>query len=155
LIRYVAGGALFAVLSYIGVGIEAFYKKRTAFFKEFAEFLSYAEREVTFLKTDFLALISGFIKDKKTLFSKILDDIKIQTEKGLPLLINTPYLTPEEKTFVAAFFEALGKSDFEAGSRLIKRYSLEAGERITGAEKQKRRRGSLSKSCASSGGSAF
>jgi len=145
LIKLIAGAMLMAVMFYIGIAIERFYKKRADCVVEFADFLSYASREISFLKTDILSVMGSFIKDGTTPFKKMLAEVKTAFEKGTPLSFDNAYLTAGDKDLIKKFFNGIKKSDFQEQERLFKRTAAETNESVKVAIKQKKEKGELIK----------
>ena len=54
-------------MTYIGIGLDGYYKARLELINDICEFIRHAKREVSLLKTDFLSILSGFSSENKHL----------------------------------------------------------------------------------------
>lgn len=132
-------------MCYIGVSIDRHYKKRLDTVRDFSDFLAYASREISFLKTDILTVVSNYIKGRTSPLSDALAKIKDSYEKGEKLTIENPYISAEDKEIIVRFFEGIKKSDYKEQEKLFQKTIVEAGERVRISEKQKKEKGELIK----------
>ena len=134
-----------AVMAYLGFAIEKYYKNRHGLVSDFYEFLQYASREIQFLKTDILTLISNFNSGRAGAFSKVLESVKESVQKGEEIKIDNPFLNASEKLMVSGFFLGISKSDYCEQEKVFKRYLSETESKLKQTEKQKKNNGELIK----------
>lgn len=150
LISLIAGGILFIVSTYIGMVIRKHYKKRRDFFRDFDEFLTMLENEVSFLKTPLKTIISNFSAEKKGEFVKFLEGYSTLMDSGTPLTYDNikkkaglGFLKQPEADYVFQFFTGLGKTDAKTQLLEIKKTMAKNSDCLAKAEKDFKNNGAL------------
>lgn len=152
MIRLAVGATLMAIVTYIGIGIDRFYKMRVEYLRGFADFLSYASREVSFLKTDILSIISLYCTSKPSSLTKYLSNTAKQLKGGEKINIDCVYLNKADKLLYENFFTNLVNADYRNQEKLFCHSIAETTELIKDAEKNKKNKGELIRKLMALGG---
>lgn len=152
MIKLFAAAGLMAAISYIGIAADNFYKKRCQALYDFSDFLLFAEREISMLKTDIISIIDAFNAERKTLIFKLLEGAKENCKSGLPVTADTPYFSGDERMIFSRFFASIVKSGYKEQSELFTRYKAAVNDKIKLACKQKKEKGELIKKLCILGG---
>lgn len=144
MIRLLIGGALLFALTYVGFGIERFYKERVKLFKEFEAFTEKAAREISFLRTDIVKLTEN-AAESGTVLGKLMGKIIADIKSGVNPVIDSVYLSKDEAAIITGFFAGLSRCDYAAGDALCGKTLGDVRECLKKSEKQKKERGELIK----------
>ncbi|MDD3947824.1 MAG: stage III sporulation protein AB [Clostridia bacterium] len=155
MIRLAVGATLMAVVTYIGMGIDRFYKMRVEYLKGFADFLSYASREAGFLKTDILRIISLYCASESSNLTKFLKETAKKLESGEQPAIDCVYLTKKDKRLYESFFQGLINADYRTQEKLFSHHIAEISELLKEAENNKKNKGELIRKLMALGGVAL
>lgn len=155
MIRLAVGATLMAVVTYIGIGVDRFYKMRVEYLKGFADFLDYASKEAGFLKTDILRIISLYCETESSCLTKYLKETAKQLQDGIKPNADCVYLTKKDKRIYESFFEALVSADYQTQAKVFARNIAETAEMIKEAEKNKKNKGELIRKLMALGGVAL
>lgn len=155
MIRLAVGATLMAVVTYIGIGIDRFYKMRVEYLREFADFLGYASREVGFLKTDILSIISLYCVSKPSYLTKLLSNTAKQLKNGENPSLDCVYLSKSDRMLYENFFSNIVTADYRTQEKLFSHNIAEITELIKDAEKNKKNKGELIRKLMALGGVAL
>jgi hypothetical protein len=139
------GSTLLCIAFYVGTQIEKRYKKRAIFYEEFLEFLRFAAREIRYLRTDMLSILSEFAKNDNKMIAMLLLEVNKQIIAGKSVQVKEPILDTNECLQIDSFFRDIAKCDAEDSMTLLTRYESEICDKSIIVNKQKKEKGELAK----------
>lgn len=155
MIRLAAGAALMVATAYIGAGIDKFYKMRVDFLKSFLDFVDYAAREASFLKTGIICIISLYCDAESSSLTHSLKLTAQQMQNGQRPSVAAAYLTNRDKKLYESFFAGLVNADFKSQQAHFARCRAETEDLLKDAEKNKKNKGELIRKLMALGGVAL
>ena len=142
-----AGSLIFLSLTYIGFGIENYYKMKVQVFYEFLDFIDFANNEISYLKTDIISLIKKFHTNYSSKFSESL--LKIENPNKFSIEnYNIFYLSNNEKQMIITFIQDTTKIDFIGQKQYFESYKNKTKKHINKIEEDKNIKGGLAKKLA-------
>ena len=110
MLNYIIGFVIVCVTTYLGWGIDNYYKKRILFYKELNDLTNYLIQNINFYKDSVNTILSNFILEHKP--NKSLENIISSYVEG-QVYINESIIKNEEYSVIKNLFLHLGKSDSE------------------------------------------
>lgn len=139
MVKIILGIIIVILVGYIGYGIEKFYKTRLGIIEEYKRFITYAERETSFLKTNIDELITNFDFNYQELNRIINYSL---THENLKECI---HLTENLKRSIVTFIDEISKCDFLSIKNVFNNAKAECDEMIVKAQKEKVQKGELAR----------
>ena len=144
ILRLVAGGLLALICCYAGVLIKRHYSEREKFYTDAEAFAAYLSSELGFKKTALPLLIETFRKERAGSFSAVLEKFSsmlasLGQDGAASAAAESSKLKREEKSRLAEFLSALGKTSLCDQLEHARRAEAEfSARRIACAEESKR-----------------
>lgn len=142
--------AVFVCPVMIGVGISAYFSKRSKFYLDLIKFCEIMLSEITFLHTKLGDLVKANIDRFSSTLKTVLKEFEeyLNHSKTIDDFIKTcetqlVFLRPDERAVIVDFFRHLGEMDEEGESGNIKNYISEFKRIAENCEKDKSRFGGL------------
>lgn len=143
MVNMIIGALLFAAMTYLGVGIDLYYRERLRLAEDYAVFIAHARLELKFLKTDLETLLNSYKGGKTKEFKKLLDKCAALLGTGEEATVESAYLSEPQKKAFAAFINSLAKADYTDLALLIGHAEEESAELLKGARAGKTNKGEL------------
>lgn len=144
MIRLIIGAIIMISMTYIGIGLDGYYKARLGLINEICEFIRHAKREVSLLKTDFLSILSGFSCENKHL-KKLVEDISTRIKNNDDLVVECVYLNDKSIASLTSFMKELMRADYTSQEQVFKKAMDEFEVHANCANRDKKNKGELMK----------
>ncbi len=144
--NFVAGILIVVACTYIGIGIDGYYKSKIAVLREFQDFIGFAMAEICFMKTDICGLLAKYA-ERQTKLSEVLIVIKNPHEcaqNGLPLVC----LTSSEKQLITDFIKGIATLDINSQKAYAEQYTAKVCAYVDSLEQARNTKGKLAKKLA-------
>lgn len=144
--NFVAGILIVVACTYIGIGIDGYYKTKIAVLREFQDFIGYAMAEISFMKTDIGGLLSKYA-ERQSKLSEALVAIKNphdNTHINLPLVC----LTNGEKQLITDFIKGIATLDNSSQKAYAELYTAKVCAYADSLEQARNTKGKLAKKLA-------
>lgn len=142
MIKVVIGAIIMFSMTYIGIGLDGYYKARLDLITEICEFIRHAKREVSLLKTDFLSILLGFSSENKH-FKKLVDDTKACVENNEDLNVECVYLNSKALASFKSFLVELMRADYTSHEQVFMKAREEFEVHLNCAIHDKKNKGEL------------
>lgn len=144
--NFVAGILIVIACTYIGIGIDGYYKAKIAVLNEFVDFIGFACAEISFMKTGIADLLAKYAS-KGTKLSEALAGIKNPNELqfGMQTLV---CLTASEKQLITDFIKGIATLDNSSQKAFAEQCKVRLTEYLGNLEKQRGAKGMLAKKLA-------
>lgn len=145
--NFVAGILIVIAFTYIGIGIDNFYKTKINILNEFCEFIQFAQSEICYLKTNIIEVTKKYNSIYGSRLSIALNEIKNPVEikaEDLRLVM----FTPKEKQLFVTFIQEISRLDSDRQKAYAIEYKKNVKEHIESMQKEEQTKGKLAKKLA-------
>ena len=140
-----AGTLIFIACTYIGIGIDNFYKTKVKILGEFIEFIDFTLTEINYLKTDMLAIIKKYNHTRSTKLSNALKSLNNPLNARCENF-SISYLTYEDKQQIISFIKDIARLDADGQKVYVEEYKQRVNSYIKYINAEQSVKGKLAKS---------
>lgn len=145
--NFVAGILIVIAFTYIGIGIDNFYKTKIAILSEFCEFIQFAQSEICYLKTNIIDVTKKYNLLTSTKLSLAFTEIK-NPVLVKPEDIHMAMFSAKEKQLFITFIQEISRLDSDRQKAYAVDYQKRIKDYITTLQKEEDTKGKLAKKLA-------
>ena len=125
MLTVVAGGLIFAAMTYLGIIVKNQYALRVKFLKYMLDFAGFMQREVTLYKTPISVVIGKFLSLKDNSKEKLLRGYLEHKDKSymkIYELTDCIYLKRADRQIITDFLVNMGKGNYSEEKKFIEQF---------------------------------